>query len=98
LLSDSTGSTRKGFCPSEKEIGENLEKIISQHNKGRLIITIFSSWISRVQQIVDACEKHEKFVFLSGRSMVENVAISKELGFLKIKPNRLKKMSPKATE
>lgn len=98
LLSDSTGSMRKGFCPSEKEIWENLEKIISQHTKGRLIITIFSSWISRVQQIVDACERNGKFVFLSGRSMVENVAISKELGFLKIKPNLLKKMSTKTTE
>lgn len=98
LLSDSTGSIRKGFSTSEKEIGETLEKIISQHYKGRLIITIFSSWISRVQQIIDACEKNGKFVFLSGRSMVDNVALSKELWYLTIKPNILRKMSPKTTE
>ncbi len=98
LLSDSTGSIRKWFSTSEKEIGETLEQIIAHHHKGRLIITIFSSWISRVQQIIDACEKHGKFVFLSGRSMVENVALSKELWYLKIKPHILRKMSPKTTE
>lgn len=98
FLSDSTGSTRKGFSTSEKHIGDTLEKIIAHHNKGRLIITIFSSWISRVQQIINACESHDKYVFLSGRSMVENVAISKELWYLKAKPGTIKKMSPKTTE
>lgn len=98
FLSDSTGSTRKGFSTSEKHIGDTLEKIIAQHSKGRLIITIFSSWISRVQQIINACESNDKYVFLSGRSMVENVAISKELWYLKAKPGTIKKMSPKTTE
>lgn len=98
FLSDSTGSTRKGFSTSEKHIGETLEKIISHHTKGRLIITIFSSWISRVQQIIDACERDGKTVFLSGRSMVENIAISKELGYIKAKPGTIKKMSPKTTQ
>lgn len=97
FLSDSTGSTRKGFSTSEKEIGSTLEKIIAHHTKWRLIITIFSSWISRVQQIINACETYDKTVFLSWRSMVENVAISKELGYLKAKPGLIKKMSPKTT-
>lgn len=98
FLSDSTGSTRKGFSTSEKQIGATLEKLITHHHKGRLIITIFSSWISRVQQIINACEACDKYVFLSGRSMVENVAISKELGYLRAKPGTIKKMSPKTTE
>lgn len=98
FLSDSTGSTRKWFSTSEKEIGATLEKIIAHHSKWRLIITIFSSWISRVQQIINACEAYDKCVFLSGRSMVENVAISKELWYLKAKPGTIKKMSPKTTE
>lgn len=98
FLSDSTGSTRKGFSTSEKEIWATLEKIIAHHTKWRLIITIFSSWISRVQQIIKACEAYDKYVFLSGRSMVENVAISKELWYLKAKPGVIKKMSPKTTE
>lgn len=97
FLSDSTGSTRKGFSTSEKEIWATLEKIIAHHTKWRLIITIFSSWISRVQQIINACETYDKYVFLSWRSMVENVAISKELGYVKAKPGLIKKMSPKTT-
>lgn len=97
-MSDSTGSTRKGFSRSEKDIGENLEKIISTPTKGRVIITMFSSWISRVQQIIDICEKHDKYIFLAGRSLVENSAISKELGYLKYNPNRIRKMSPKNAE
>lgn len=98
FLSDSTGSTRKWFSTSEKHIWDTLEKIIAHHTKGRLIITIFSSWISRVQQIINACESYDKYVFLSGRSMVENVAISKDLWYLKAKPGTIKKMSPKTTE
>lgn len=98
FLSDSTGSIRKGFSVSEKEIGDTLEKIVSHHTKGRLIITTFSSWISRIQQLINICEKHDKYIFLSGRSMVENVAIAKELWYIKYKPQLLRKMSPKSTE
>lgn len=98
FLSDSTGSTRKGFSTSEKHIGDTLDKIVAHHTKWRLIITIFSSWISRVQQIINACEAYDKYVFLSGRSMVENVSISKELWYLRAKPGTIKKMSPKTTE
>lgn len=98
LLSDSTGSSRKGFSMSEKNVGEALEKIVSEHTRGRLIIASFSSWISRIQQLIDICDKHGKYIFLSGRSMVENVAIAKELGYLKVKEHIMKKMTPKNTE
>jgi len=98
FLSDSTGSTRKGFSMSEKNVWEELERIVSNHKRGRLIIATFSSWISRIQQLVDICEKYDKTIFLSGRSMIENVAIAKELGYLKIKQGIVKKMTPKNTE
>ena len=98
LMSDSTGSVRKGFSMSEKNVWEELEKIVSNHHKGRLIIATFSSWISRVQQLIDIAEKYDKTIFLSGRSMVENVAIAKELGYLNIKPGIVKKMTPKNTD
>ncbi len=98
FLSDSTGSIRKWFSKSEKDIWESLEKIIENHTKWRLIIATFSSWISRIQQLINICDKHGKTIFLSGRSMVENVAIAKELGYLKMKQWVVKKMSPKATE
>lgn len=98
FLSDSTGSIRKWFSMSEKNVWEELEKIVSNHTRGRLIIATFSSWISRIQQLVDICEKYDKTIFLSGRSMVENVAIAKELGYLNIKQGIVKKMTPKNTE
>ncbi len=98
FLSDSTGSTKKGFSMSEKNVWEELERIVANHKRWRLIIATFSSWISRVQQLVDICEKYDKTIFLSGRSMIENVAIAKELGYLKIKQGIVKKMTPKNTD
>jgi ribonuclease J len=98
LMSDSTGSTRPGHSMSEKNVGEALDQFITNHTKGRLIIATFSSWISRVQQLVDICEKNDKTIFLSGRYMLENVAIAKELGFVNAKPGTIKKMTPKNTE
>lgn len=98
LMSDSTGSTRPGFSMSEKNVWEALDKFISNHTKGRLIIATFSSWISRVQQLVDICERNDKTIFLSGRSMLENVAIAKELGYIHAKPGTIKKMTPKNTD
>ena len=98
LLSDSTGSTRPGFSTSEKWVGETLEKIVANHKKWRLIIATFSSWISRVQQLADIAAQHDKHIFLSGRSMVENIAIAKELWYLNIKKGIMKKMTPKSTK
>ncbi|MCD5380512.1 ribonuclease J [Candidatus Gracilibacteria bacterium] len=98
LLSDSTGSIREGRSKSEKEVGETLAKIVEGHNSGRLLIATFSSWISRVQQLIDVCEQCDKVIFLSGRSMIENVAIAKNLGYLRMKPGTMKKMTPKTTE
>lgn len=96
LLSDSTASWKKWFSMSEKNVGEELEKIVANHHKWRLIIAIFSSWISRVQQLADIAEKHGKSIFLSGRSMVENVAIAQELWYLNIKEGIIKKMTTDA--
>lgn len=97
LLSDSTGSTTKWFSMSEKEVGDELEKIVSEHTGGRLIIAAFSSWISRVQQLVDIAEKYDKFIYLSGRSMTENIAIAQKLGYITMKPGTIKKLTPKNT-
>ncbi len=98
FMSDSTWSIRKWFSKSEKDIWESLEKIIANHTQWRLIIATFSSWISRVQQLINICDKHWKQIFLSGRSMIENTAIAKELGYLKMKSGAIKKMNPKMME
>jgi ribonuclease J len=98
LMSDSTWSIRKWFSRSEKDIWESLEKILLNHTKWRLIIATFSSWISRVQQLINICDKQWKHIFLSGRSMIENIAIAKELWYIKMKPGAVRKMSPKVIE
>jgi ribonuclease J len=87
LFSDSTNSMAPGATVSEKEIGKNLEKII-QETEGRIIIASFSSLIGRIQQILDYAKKHDRTVFVSGRSMLDNMAIAEKLGFLKV-PKRL---------
>lgn len=85
LLSDSTGSVVKGSSVSEAEVEKTLEEIIKNWQNGRLIIATFSSWISRVQQLIDIAEKYDKSIFLSGRSMVENISIAQKLGYITMK-------------
>ena len=96
LLSDSTNSTKPGHTISEKVVGETLDKIIRE-TPNRLIIASFSSLIGRMQQIFNSAAKHNKKIFVSGRSMVDNIEIATRLGYLKypkdlVRPlNRAKK-------
>ncbi|UCG54331.1 MAG: ribonuclease J, partial [Dehalococcoidia bacterium] len=83
LLSDSTYAELPGYTPSEKAVGEALEQIMVQA-PGRIIITTFASLISRIQQVVDAAAKHQRRVFIIGRSMSDNVRMANELGYLRI--------------
>jgi ribonuclease J len=82
LLSDSTYAELPGYTPSEKIVGESLENVIA-NAPGRVIVTTFSSLISRVQQVIDAAVKYQRRVFIVGRSMTDTVNISLELGYLK---------------
>ena len=82
LLSDSTYAELPGYTPSEKIVGESLERVIA-NAPGRVIVTTFSSLISRVQQVIDAAVKYQRKVFIVGRSMTDTVNISLELGYLK---------------
>jgi len=83
LLSDSTYAELPGYTPSEKIVGESLEYVIA-NAPGRVIVTTFSSLISRVQQVIDAAVKYQRRVFIVGRSMTDTVNISLELGYLKV--------------
>jgi ribonuclease J len=98
FLSDSTGATRKWHSMSEANVWEALDEIVRNHKRWRLIIAAFSSWISRVQQLINIADKYWKTIFLSWRSMIENVAIAKQLGYLKVKPGIVKRMTAKNTE
>ena len=82
LLSDSTYAELPGYTPSEKIVGESLEHVIGDA-PGRVIVTTFSSLISRVQQVMNAAVKYQRKVFIVGRSMTDTVNISLELGYLK---------------
>ena len=81
LMSDSTYSELPGYTPSERVVGEALERVIADA-PGRVIVTTFSSLVSRVQQIIDAAAKHDRRVFIIGRSMSDNVKMALELGYL----------------
>jgi len=85
LLADSTYAELPGYTPSETVVGETLARIIGDA-PGRVIITTFSSLISRIQQVIDAAVKHNRHVFIIGRSMRDTVRIATELGYLNSPP------------
>jgi ribonuclease J len=86
LLSDSTNAERPGFTLSERQIGLTLEELI-QEAPGRVIVAVFASHISRLQQIVRLAAKYGRKVLFNGKSMVVNSRIAKELGYLTVEPD-----------
>jgi ribonuclease J len=90
LLADSTYAELPGYTPSETVVGETLERIISEA-PGRVIITTFSSLISRIQQVINAAAKHNRNVFVTGRSMRDTTRIASELGYLNSPPNVIRR-------
>jgi ribonuclease J len=81
LLSDSTNAERAGHTPSEQIVSETFGKIFTA-SKGRIIVATFASNISRVQQVIDTALKHNRKLGVVGRSMVDNVKMALELGYL----------------
>lgn len=86
FLCDSTNAEIPGVGPSESEIGPNLHRLIRGADGQRVLVACFSSNIDRVQQIVDAAVALGRRVSFVGRSMVRNIAIARELGFLRVDP------------
>ena len=78
---DSTNSERPGYVPSERVVGDTLNEVF-ERAKGRIIVASFASHIHRVSQVVEAGKKHDRLVGVSGRSMIRNVQIARELGYL----------------
>ena len=78
---DSTNSERPGYVPSEKTVEATFERIFEKA-KGRIIVASFASHIHRVSQVVEAAKKHDRLVGVTGRSMIRNVQIARELGYL----------------
>jgi ribonuclease J len=83
LLVDSTNAELPGVGPSESEIGPALHRLIRSAD-GRVIVACFASNVARVQQIIDAAVALDRKVSFVGRSMVRNMGIARELGFLNV--------------
>ena len=83
LLADSTNIETGGFTLSEKYVGEAFDEIFPRC-PGRIVVAAFSSNIHRVQQVVNTAVRFGRKVLLNGRSMIANVQIARELGYLKI--------------
>src|SRR5215204_2907050 len=78
---DSTNSERPGYVPSERIVGDTFNQIFEEA-EGRIIVASFASHIHRIQQVVEAAKKHERLVGVTGRSMIRNVQIARDLGYL----------------
>ncbi len=81
FMSDSTNADVPGFTPLEKDIGPVIENVIARSKK-RVIVASFSSHVHRVQQVVDAAKANDRKVALVGRSMVRNMQIAIQMGYL----------------
>jgi ribonuclease J len=83
FLVDSTNADVPGFVTAEREIGPVIENVFTR-SPSRIIVACFASHVHRVQQVFDAAAKHGRRVCLVGRSMVRNMGIAADLGFLNV--------------
>lgn len=88
LCADSTYAEVEGYTPSEQRVAETLDRYIGEA-EGRVIVTTFASLISRIQIAIDSAAKHGRRVFVTGRSMINNVNMARDLGYLKVPANVL---------
>lgn len=83
LMGDSTRIETPGYTPSERVINDSLDKIFA-NAPGRILLATFASLLSRVQQVIDTAVRYERQVALVGRSMINNVQMAIELGYLNV--------------
>ncbi|HET7431669.1 MAG TPA: ribonuclease J [Nocardioides sp.] len=88
FLTDSTNAETPGFTPAERNITPVIDQVFRDSSQ-RIIVACFASHVHRVQQVLDAAYAHERQVGYVGRSMVRNMAIAQELGYLNVPPNTL---------
>ncbi len=86
LMSDSTNAETSGVTRSEAEVGKTLRDVVADADQ-RVIVASFASHIHRIQQICDAAVQNGRKVVVTGRSMVNNTKVARELGYLHIDEN-----------
>lgn len=92
LCADSTYAEVEGYTLSEQVVGEVLDQEIGKA-EGRVMVATFASLISRVQQVVDAAVKYDRKVTVVGRSMVNNVKMATNMGYLRVPPKTIVSMN-----
>ena len=83
LLSESTNAEQEGYTPSEKNVYDSIDDVI-QNAHGRLIVSTFSSNISRIQQVCESAVSHNRKIAIVGRSMEKAVEISRSFGYIHV--------------
>ncbi|ABI68577.1 ribonuclease J [Syntrophomonas wolfei] len=83
MLGDSTNADKNGFTMSEKVVGNTFDELFGKC-EGRIIVTTFASNVHRIQQVISTAQKYGRKVAVVGRSMVNNVRISSQLGYMNI--------------
>lgn len=86
LLSDSTNIVREGRSLTEREVKDSLDKIFAKA-EGRIVITLFSSHIQRIQEVFDLAREHGRTVVISGKSLANNIEMARDLGIAKLPPS-----------
>ena len=81
MLSDSTYAEVEGYTASERVVGEALDGVI-RDAPGRVMVATFASLISRIQQVINAAERYDRKIAVVGRSMVNNVKMARNMGYL----------------
>ena len=84
MLCESTNAERAGFTPSEKRVGNSLDRVFMQNSDKRLVIATFSSNIHRVQQIIDVSVRYGRKVVVMGRSMENILSAAIDLGYMHV--------------
>ena len=88
FLTDSTNAETPGFTPTEKSITPVIDQVFRESAQ-RIIVACFASHVHRVQQVLDAAYAHERQAAYVGRSMVRNMGIARDLGYLRVPPSVL---------
>ena len=85
LMVDSTNAEVPGFIPSERDIAPVLDRVFNRADR-RIIVACFASHVHRVQQVLDTAAAHKRRVAFVGRSMIRNMGVARDLGYLRIPP------------
>ena len=91
FMVDSTNAEVPGFTTSEKDITPVLDRVFHQAKDQRIIVACFASHVHRVQQVMDTAVAHGRKVAYVGRSMVRNMGVARDLGYLTVPPGRARR-------